>query len=137
MAGRVPRYGLSSAFTQNVVLMQQHTHELKRDKLIFPGNVAYNKPASQSSSPYTQWSERFPADRAVDGNTHPRMENGHCALPDVEWGQHAWWRVDLEDTFNIYYVIIHNRDQSEYMYCYACSLAIFINYPDISNLYAL
>ena len=116
------RYVSSSAFTQKVVLMQQQTHELVDDKLIVSGNVAYNKTASQSfeSDSNPSWSEQYPADRAVDGNTDPHIENGHCAHPDAIWGQHAWWMVDLEDTFNIYYVIIHNRDQSEYMYCYAC-----------------
>ena len=89
--------------------MQQHTHEIVHAKLIVSGNVAYRKRASQSSDPYSDWSERFPADRAVDGNTDPHLENGHCAHPDAIYGQHAWWMVDLEDTFNIHYVIIHNR----------------------------
>ena len=83
------------------------------NKLIVSGNVAYHKTATQSSDPETEWSEKYPADRAVDGSTDPHIENGHCAYPDDIYGQHAWWTVDLKETVHIYYVIIYNRDQGE------------------------
>ncbi|KAI0223054.1 hypothetical protein LSAT2_025710 [Lamellibrachia satsuma] len=71
------------------------------------GNVAYNKPASQSIG---DWGGRFPAGRAVDGNTNPSMAGGHCALPDTDWGSNAWWMVDLGEIYNVSRVIIYNRD---------------------------
>ncbi|KAI0220359.1 hypothetical protein LSAT2_028127, partial [Lamellibrachia satsuma] len=71
------------------------------------GNVAYNKPSSQSIG---DWGGRFPAGRAVDGNTNPSMAGGHCANPDTDWGRNAWWMVDLGEIYNISRVIIYNRD---------------------------
>ncbi|KAI0213978.1 hypothetical protein LSAT2_000930 [Lamellibrachia satsuma] len=71
------------------------------------GNVAYNKPSSQSIG---SWGGSFPAGRAVDGNTNPSMARGHCAHPDTDWGRNAWWLVDLRETYNISRVIIFNRD---------------------------
>ena len=71
------------------------------------GNVAYNKPSSQSID---QWGGSFPAGRAVDGNTNPSMAGGHCAHPDNDWGRNAWWIVDLGEIYNISRVIIYNTD---------------------------
>ena len=71
------------------------------------GNVAFNKPSSQSIG---DWGGRFPAGRAVDGNTNPSMAGGHCANPDTDWGSNAWWMVDLGEIYNISRVIIYNRD---------------------------
>ena len=80
---------------------------------IVSGNVAYHKTASQSVDSYTDWSRQFPAERAVDGNTNPDMFQGHCAHPDTDSGQNAWWKVDLGETYDISSVIIYNRDASE------------------------
>ena len=74
---------------------------------IVSGNVAYNKPSSQSIG---DWGGRFLAGRAVDGNTNPNMTEGHCAHPDTDWSRNAWWMVNLGEIYNISRVIIYNRD---------------------------
>ena len=74
---------------------------------VVTGNVAYAKSANQSTGDY---GGRFPAGRAVDGNTNPHMGAGHCAHPDTDTGKNAWWMVDLGDTYNISHVIIYNTD---------------------------
>ncbi|KAK2181763.1 hypothetical protein NP493_383g04047 [Ridgeia piscesae] len=77
------------------------------------GNVAYNKTASQSIDPHG-WGGDYPAGRAVDGATNPAIgskTSGSCAHPDTEYGQNAWWIVDLGATFNISRVIIYNRNE--------------------------
>ena len=71
------------------------------------GNVAYHKNAYQADR--SQWSKRFPANKAVDGDTDTHMAHGHCALPESVWGGRAWWMVDLVDIYNISKVTIYNR----------------------------
>ena len=87
----------------------EFTHALTNTHTVFfvKGNVAYNKPSTQSIG---DWGGSFPAGLAVDGNTNPSMAGGHCAHPDTDWGRNAWWMVDLEETYNISRVIIFNRD---------------------------
>ena len=88
--------------------IRELTHTLKfAHTVFFKGNVAYNKPSSQSIG---DWGGRFPAGRAVDGYTNPSMAGGHCAHPDTDWGRNAWWMVDLEEIYNISHVIIYNTD---------------------------
>ncbi|KAK2155977.1 hypothetical protein NP493_2014g00017, partial [Ridgeia piscesae] len=69
------------------------------------GNVAYMKSASQVS--YT-WGDKFPADRAVDGNVDQWRSHEHCALPDRGQGKNAWWQVDLGGIFDILRVEIYS-----------------------------
>ncbi|KAK2157639.1 hypothetical protein NP493_1861g00033 [Ridgeia piscesae] len=71
----------------------------------YSGNVAYRKTASQVS--YT-WGDKFPADRAVDGNVDQWRSHEHCALPDRGQGTNAWWQVDLEGIFDILRVEIYS-----------------------------
>ena len=75
------------------------------------GNVAYRKTASQVS--YT-WGDKFPADRAVDGNVDQWRSHKHCALPDRGQGTNAWWQVDLGGIFDILRVEIYSGNNSEY-----------------------
>ena len=77
----------------------------------YSGNVAYRKTASQVS--YT-WGDKFPADRAVDGNVDQWRSHEHCALPDRGQGTNAWWQVDLEGIFDILRVEIYSGNNSEY-----------------------
>ena len=57
------------------------------------------------------------AEKAVDGNTNPDMADLSCVhpdtsgLPEPEKNQPAWWRVDLGADYDVYEVIIVNRDQ--------------------------
>ena len=83
-------------------------HDINTHTVFFvKGNVAYNKPSSQSID---AWGGLYPAGRAVDGNTNPSLVGGHCAHPDTDWGKNAWWMVDLSEIYNISRVIIYNRD---------------------------
>ncbi|KAK2155381.1 hypothetical protein NP493_2083g00008 [Ridgeia piscesae] len=81
------------------------------------GNVAYNKAASQSIG---DWGGKYPAGRAVDGDTNPRMMAGHCAHPDTDWGKNAWWMVDLKDRYNISRVTIYNSTCNDVIGCDTC-----------------
>ena len=73
---------------------------------IVSGNVAYHKNASQAES--SHWSKKWPASKAVDGNTDTHMAHGHCAHPESVWGGMAWWMVNFIDTYNISKVTIYN-----------------------------
>ena len=74
---------------------------------VVTGNVAYHKTASQADR--SHWARMWPGNRAVDGNTHTHMGQGHCAHPESVWDGRAWWMVDLVDTYNISSVTIYNR----------------------------
>jgi hypothetical protein len=58
-------------------------------------NIAYGKPASQSSTHSTAT-----ADRPVDGNANGNYWNGSVSHTSIS-GTNAWWQVDLGDNFNI------------------------------------
>jgi GH18 family chitinase len=67
-------------------------------------NIAYGKPATQSST----FSAGGAATRAVDGNTDGNYWNGSVTHTDTS-GTNAWWQVDLGDNFNIGQMKIWNR----------------------------
>ena len=66
------------------------------------GNLALNKPATQSSVGFGGVPER-----AVDGNSDGVYNNGSVTHTDQE--TNAWWRVDLEGTFDIGMINVFNR----------------------------
>ncbi|XP_075948302.1 fucolectin-1-like [Anarhichas minor] len=70
-------------------------------------NVALNKKAVQSSQRGTSGA----AGGAVDGNKDVRFEKGSCTLTEEE--SDPWWRVDLQNVYNITAVTITQRDLSE------------------------
>ena len=76
----------------------------------FSGNVAYMKKANQIDEKINHYSRKYPASRAVDGNTTSDLKQKHCAHP-MTWNKNitAWWKVDLVDTYRIYSVVIYNR----------------------------
>ena len=81
----------------------------------FSGNVAYNKKASQIGETSNYNSRRYPASRAVDGNTDPYLspDHNHCAHPaGNDLTTTAWWKVDLNGSYRIYSVVIYNRNTS-------------------------
>uniref|UniRef100_A0A8P4KKM1 C-type lectin domain-containing protein n=1 Tax=Dicentrarchus labrax TaxID=13489 RepID=A0A8P4KKM1_DICLA len=67
-------------------------------------NVALNQKATQSS----QYGDKVAA-RAVDGNRDGKSD--FCACTNIE--SDPWWRVDLQNTYKIYAVIITNRNWLE------------------------
>ncbi|MFA6102843.1 MAG: glycosyl hydrolase family 18 protein [Victivallaceae bacterium] len=69
-------------------------------------NVAYGKPATQSSTYSTAV-----AGRAVDGNTDGNYYNNSVTHTGLG-GTNAWWEVDLQGTFNINQIRIWNRTDS-------------------------
>ena len=76
----------------------------------FSGNVAYKKKANQIDEKTNLHSREHPASRAVDGNTDSNLNHSHCALPmTYKTNLTAWWKVDLDDTYRIYSVVIYNR----------------------------
>ena len=119
------RYFQTNNITYVRLLVRWHTFIL----LVVAGNVAYNKAASQSIG---DWGDKYPAGRAVDGDTNPSMAAGHCALPDTDWGKNAWWMVDLKDTYNFSRVIIYNRDSEGKWFvveqCYLCRVVRWMVY---------
>ncbi|XP_078665730.1 fucolectin-like [Branchiostoma floridae x Branchiostoma belcheri] len=67
-------------------------------------NVALNKAASQSSL----YGPRYPAERAVDGNTGTNLfHRRECTHTNLEY--QPWWKVDLGDTYVISHVTVINR----------------------------
>jgi len=65
-------------------------------------NVALDKPTKMSRQ-----FQQHKAARAVDGNKNKWLGGQSCA--STKLAQQKWWRVDLQDTFNITSVRIHNR----------------------------
>ena len=75
----------------------------------FTGNVAYKKETSQIDET-RGLSRSYPARRAVDGNTNPVISRS-CAHPYTSNEKiTAWWKVDLDDTYRLYSVVIYNRN---------------------------
>ena len=70
-----------------------------------PGNVAFGKSATQSRT----WGGHG-ASRAVDGDTTPDINSGHCAHPSRSNNRKAWWMVDLGQQHVIQYVTLFGRD---------------------------
>ena len=68
------------------------------------------KKASQIDEKTNYYSKKYTASKAVDGNTDSDMHHNHCAHP-MTWNKNlsAWWKVDLDDTYRIYSVVIYNR----------------------------
>ncbi|XP_070537457.1 uncharacterized protein [Ptychodera flava] len=66
-------------------------------------NVAYGKPAEQSSTYY-----EHVASRAVDGNENFALETGHSCIHSAKEAG-AWWRVDLLKVYSVYKVVMINR----------------------------
>ena len=77
--------------------------------LLFIGNLAYLKPATQGPH---QWEYGDPSG-AVDGNIDPAMDSLSCAHPFHNSLQRydggVWWQVDLQQTDVIIAVNITNR----------------------------
>ncbi|XP_070556415.1 uncharacterized protein [Ptychodera flava] len=69
-------------------------------------NVAVGKPASQSSL-YTISTPAGP-ENAVDGNADSNWSSQSCTHTLQE--QDSWWKVDLQDTYNVDEVVIINRE---------------------------
>merc|ERR1712087_924250 len=65
-------------------------------------NVAYLKPTSQSGT--SSGGHSF---KAVDGILSGLFSDGSVTHTSSVLG--AWWRVDLEESFNIWQIIIYNR----------------------------
>ncbi|MEL7530721.1 MAG: discoidin domain-containing protein [Bacteroidota bacterium] len=65
-------------------------------------NIAYLKPATQSSMGWGGLAER-----AVDGNTNSIYNQG--SITHTQASTNPWWRVDLGDTYNIDQINVFNR----------------------------
>ena len=62
------------------------------------GNVAYKKPAQMGSG---MWGKRWPAKKAVDGNTDPVMKHEHCSWAQGGGPLGHSWKIDLQDFYDI------------------------------------
>ena len=73
------------------------------------------KKASQIGEKTNRNSKTYPASNAVDGNTSSIMSRNRCAHPMTNnKNMTAWWKVDLNDTYRLYNVVIYNRDGSSF-----------------------
>ncbi|XP_078000420.1 fucolectin-1-like [Glandiceps talaboti] len=72
-------------------------------------NVALNKPASQSS--LKKNTDHTP-DKAVDGDTSSYLSDGSCSETHRE--DDPWWKVDLEQSKDIFEIVIYNEQESAY-----------------------
>ncbi len=65
------------------------------------------------------WHSYATADKAVDGDPDPVMENEKCIHANNEDQpppQPAWWYVDLGQEYDVYAVKIHTRDRDRRKY---------------------
>ncbi|XP_077999987.1 apolipoprotein(a)-like [Glandiceps talaboti] len=69
-------------------------------------NVAQGKPASQSSTS-VRW--RGYAEKAVDGNKSSSMKSESSSCTQTGRQPEPWWKVDLGQSYDVYEVIITNR----------------------------
>ena len=75
-------------------------------------NVARDKTASQSGSHFSHST----ATKAVDGNTDSSMDAESCVHPDTRllsgdlYNKPAWWRVDLGASYDVYQIVVVNRN---------------------------
>ncbi len=73
------------------------------------------KNASQIGENINHNSKTYPASNAVDGKTDSAMRNKRCAHPMTDNdNMTAWWKVDLNDTYRLFSVVIYNRDGSSH-----------------------
>ena len=57
------------------------------------------------------FSSAYPASNALDGNTDANIGHRSCAHPYTSnKNMLAWWKVDLNDRYRLYSVIIYNRN---------------------------
>ncbi|XP_078000496.1 uncharacterized protein LOC144453094 [Glandiceps talaboti] len=80
--------------------------ETTTEACVVPDNlpsVSVNKPATASSK-----GSGGPAYKAVDGNKNSNLKDGKSCAKTVEEDS-PWWKVDLEESLNIYVVTITNR----------------------------
>lgn len=70
-------------------------------------NVAFNKPATQSSI-----NQGGIADRAVDGNTSGNFYEDY-SISLTNWENNAWWEVDLGAVYDIQDIKIYNRTDAD------------------------
>ncbi|XP_070555887.1 uncharacterized protein [Ptychodera flava] len=68
-------------------------------------NVAQGKPTVQSSDKRRKDSG---SENAVDGDFNTNANKGSCSWTEKEY--QPWWKVDLGQTYNIYEVVITNRE---------------------------
>ena len=67
-------------------------------------NIAFGKPAFQSSNFNARWT----ADKALDGNLDPEIHKNGCTHTGrKEWN--PWWKTDLLQRYNISKVTLYNR----------------------------
>ena len=67
-------------------------------------NLALYKPTFQSSTSYSHSSFR-----AVDGNADTDPADGHCSINADPPGGSNWLVVDLDQDYNVRYVVLTNR----------------------------
>ena len=79
--------------------------------LSFPVNIALRRPTTQLNA-----YNGYGPERAVDNDTNPDLEAGHCSCT-VDWravgypwcGQYGWWMVDFGFIHAVTDVTIYNR----------------------------
>ena len=80
---------------------------LLRHHATFSGNVAYDKSARQVLG---TWGEHG-ANRVIDGDLSPKVDDGYCACPlDGTEREPAWWQVDLGMPYVVLGLNITNPD---------------------------
>ena len=65
-------------------------------------NVAYHKPATQSST-HAGYDSEAVAERAVDGNGDGNIDHHSCAHT-ADGDSNPWWRVDLQGVYRVHKV---------------------------------
>ncbi|XP_053389716.1 fucolectin-6-like, partial [Mercenaria mercenaria] len=74
------------------------------------GNIALNKPATQVST-YSEGTHQWSASHAVDGDKScgdpPTWQHYSATKSDSFTG--TWWRVDLQEEYNISRVVVHGK----------------------------
>lgn len=58
------------------------------------------------------------AGKAIDGNTNQNYHSDSCAITNVDGNRNTsiWWKMWLQRKFNVAYIEIYFRSDSNYMY---------------------
>ncbi len=99
LAGLAPNNNLSQL--EGCFNLSNRITVIREDCGVSTDHIAVGKPATQSSTRFNGV-----ASRAVDGDTNGVYGAGSTTHTDNETG---WWRVDLEDVYDITTINIHNR----------------------------
>lgn len=92
-------------------------HAIKDFGIIVSVNLVYDQglSASAAMSSYPQRAQ-WTASRAIDGDTNQSYKSNSCAITEAGRYTSIWWKVWLQRRFNIAYLEIYFRADSNFIF---------------------